>query len=63
MQPHAGARMREGVLRTLGSLCMSRDEVRRQLIEAKVGVCLGMQVYVCVCVCRRTSVCVLKLDA
>ncbi|KAF5838162.1 hypothetical protein DUNSADRAFT_3287, partial [Dunaliella salina] len=35
-QPSAEACVREGVLRALGSLCMSRDEVRRQLIDAKV---------------------------
>lgn len=34
--PSAGARVREGVLRALGSLCMSRDEVRRTLIDMKV---------------------------
>jgi len=35
-QPSADACVREGALRALGSLCMSRDEVRRQLIDAKV---------------------------
>eukprot|EP00983_Pelagomonas_calceolata_P123887 1161048-Pelagomonas_calceolata.AAC.6 len=36
-QPSADACVREGALRALGSLCMSRDEVRRQLIDAKVS--------------------------
>ena len=41
MQPSTGARVREGVLRALGSLCMSRQDVRQQMVDPKVRLVCG----------------------